>query len=104
MEGITKWTDYRLADETDRLEGRDLQIGGALLVVDEAKEDPDQISPLSLGQLHRGDGSDDLGGDITGFRGRGVERHERILLDLSLCIVVETQPPVGVLLLPRIFL
>jgi len=68
LQGIREWTDYRLTDEADRLEGRDLQIGGALLVVDEAKEDLNQIGPLALGQFHGRDGSNDLGGDITGFR------------------------------------
>ena len=74
------------------------------MVTDEAKEDADDVHPLAHWELHGRDGRDDLGGDGADLGSGGGEGYECILLDLVLRAVVEGEPAVGVVGLPRDFL
>ena len=96
-------THYCLADEADRLQGRDLEIR-VRLVVDKAQENLDEVRPLALRELDGGDRGHDLGSERAGlllWRGEG---EERVLLDLGALIDAEGHPFRGEFLLTRGFL
>ena len=74
------------------------------MVTHETQEEADHVHPLSVWQLHGGDGRYDLGSEGADLCGGGAERHESILLDLVLGVIVKGEPAVGVVGLPRDFL
>ena len=73
-------------------------------VAHEAQQESNNIHPLTIRQLYGRDSGDDLRGYGSDLAVGGGKGHERILLDLVLCVVIESKPAVGVVGLPRDFL
>lgn len=92
-------THDALTDEADRLESGDLEVHILSLIVDEAKQDLDDLRPLVQGKLDSGDSGDDLSGEGSGSLCARAESHERLLLDLVLRVVIQSGPALQVLLL-----
>ena len=92
-----------LADISDCLQSGDPEV---LIrwVTHEAQKEPDNIHPLPVGQLYRCNGGHDLSGNGANLDCRRGQSHDGILLDFGLGAIVEGEPTVGVVSLPRKFL